>query len=311
MTASKQVLFLHAPTAAQETKDSNLWYRLNAASPNVDTAWYAQTGLDDVTMKALLAEETRPRCTPHGAGALLILRGVNSKHGAAPEDMVSVRLWLDHTKIVKFQYRELDVVDEMALEVERNEGPGTPGDFVVALAYRLTDHMEEIIDSVDTALDTLEDQQSERPATQLRQSIAEMRRKIVRLRRFIAPQRDALDVLIAEPFDWQTDLQEKRLKDIVDRITRLVEQLDTMHHRASILQDFIAVSVAERLNGTMLLLSIVAGIFLPLSFVTGLLGMNVAGIPWSDSPLAFLSISIVLIVIGVITFLSLWKLRRE
>ena len=55
----------------------------------------------------------------------------------------------------------------------------------------------------------------------------------------------------------------------------MVEQLDTMHHRAAILQDFIAVRVAERLNGTMVLLSIVAGVFLPLSFVTGLLGMTV------------------------------------
>lgn len=84
-----------------------------------------------------------------------------------------------------------------------------------------------------------------------------------------------------------------------------------MHHRASIHQDFIAVSVAELLNGNMLLLSIVAGVFLPLGFVTGLLGMNVAGIPWSDSPIAFLSISIVLLIVGVITFVSLWKLRRE
>lgn len=304
---SKQTVPLNA---SAEDGDGPVWHRLSAAVPDVNEVMQSEIGLDALTANAMMAEETRPRCTPHGEGALLILRGVNSEHGAAPEDMVSVRLWLDISKVVTVQYRALDAVDAMAHEIENGNGPGTPGDFIVVLADRLTDRMEEIIDGVDTALDALEEAQSEKPVPQIRQAIAEMRRKIVRLRRFIAPQRDALDVLIAEPFVWQTDLQDRRLKDIVDRITRLVEQLDTMHLRASILQDFIAVRVAERLNGTMVLLAIVAGVFLPLSFVTGLLGMNVSGIPWATSPLAFLTISLVLMAVGIATFIVLWKLRR-
>lgn len=83
-----------------------------------------------------------------------------------------------------------------------------------------------------------------------------------------------------------------------------------MHLRASILQDFIAVRVAERLNGTMVLLSVIAGVFLPLSFVTGLLGMNVAGIPGASSPTAFVVITLVLVAVGIATFITLWRLRR-
>lgn len=238
------------------------------------------------------------------------MRGVNSEHGAAPEDMVSVRIWLDGSKIVTFQYRSLDVIDALLREVEAGNGPNTPGEFIVVLTDRLTDGMEDIIDGIDTELDSLEDAQSSTPVPELRKTIADMRRKIVRLRRFIAPHRDALDVLIDETFDWQTNLQDRRLKDIVDRITRLVEQLDTMHIRATILQDFIAVRVAERLNGTMVLLSLITGVFLPLSFVTGLLGMNVAGIPGASSPTAFVVISLVLVAVGIATFVTLWRLRR-
>ena len=305
-----QILPLKADPEGLAETGAKLWHRLTSDTAGSGSALPGNTGLDALTTSAMTAEETRPRCTPHGEGALLILRGVNSEHGAAPEDMVSVRIWLDGSKVVTFQYRNLDVIDVLVREVEAGHGPETPGDFIVVLSDRLTDRMEDIIDGIDTELDSLEDTQSSTPVPELRKTIADMRRKIVRLRRFIAPQRDALDVLIAETFDWQTDLQDRRLKDIVDRITRLVEQLDTMHLRASILQDFIAVRVAERLNGTMVLLSVIAGVFLPLSFVTGLLGMNVAGIPGASSPTAFVVISLVLVAVGIATFVTLWRLRR-
>lgn len=284
------------------------WHRLKADMPDLEQILGSIDAIDAVTVAALIVEDTRPRCLPHGSGALLILRGVNTEPGADPEDMVSLRLWIDTTKVVTFQVRHLDAVDLLAKELEQGDGPDSPGEFVVVLTDRLTDRMQEIIESVDTALDELEDEQSVKPVPQLRQKITQVRRKIVLLRRFIAPQRDALDVLIAESFDWQTELQERRLTDIVDRITRLVEQLDTMQLRASILQDFVSVRVTERLNKTMVLLSVVAGVFLPLSFVTGLFGMNVAGIPLANQPLAFLWISIGLLFVGLGALFLLLKL---
>ncbi|WP_317054853.1 CorA family divalent cation transporter [Roseovarius rhodophyticola] len=291
----------------QESSDT-AWHRLKADMPELKMALGSIDAVDAVTVAALIAEDTRPRCLPHGSGALLILRGVNTEPGADPEDMVSPRLWIDTTKVVTFQVRHLDAVDVMAREIEAGNGPDSPGEFVVALTDRLTDRMQEVIESVDTALDGLEDEQSLKPVPMLRKEITEIRRKIVLLRRFIAPQRDALDVLIAETFDWQTELQERRLTDIVDRITRLVEQLDTMQLRASILQDFVSVRVTERLNKTMVLLSIVAGVFLPLSFVAGLFGMNVAGIPLATQPFAFLWISVGLLVVGLGALFLLLKL---
>lgn len=285
-----------------------LWHRLKANLPDLDAALRSIDGLDPITVAALTAEDTRPRCLPHGAGALLILRGVNAEPGADPEDMVSLRLWIDRSKVVTFQIRHLDVVDGLARELAEGHGPDTPGEFIVVLTDRLTDRMQEVIETVDQALDALEDEQSSKPVPRLRQSIAEIRRKIVLLRRFIAPQRDALDVLIAETFDWQTELQDRRLKDIADRITRLVEQLDAMQLRASILQDFTSVRVTERLNRTMVLLSIVAGVFLPLSFVASLFGMNVAGIPWATNPIAFLAITVGLFIAGLGTLFLLLKL---
>ena len=86
-----------------------------------------------------------PDVLPHGIGALLILRGVNKEPGADPEDMVSLRLWIDSAKIVTFQLRHLDAVDQMERELIQGNGPSSPGEFVIVLTDRLTDRMQEVI----------------------------------------------------------------------------------------------------------------------------------------------------------------------
>ena len=290
------------------------WHRLDIQAGDLqaeeaEALLRGEFGLDPVTAEALTAEETRPRCMPHGDGALVILRGINSEPGADPEDMVSLRLWIEDRHVVTYQRRRLRSVDEVAAELAAGTGPATPGEFVVFLADRMTDRMQEVVDEIDNGLDALEDAQADRPVPELRHEISELRRKVVILRRFIAPQRDALDVLVTEPFPWQTNVQERRLKDVVDRITRLVEQLDAVHQRAAIVQDYLSVRVAEKLNRTMLLLSVITGVFLPLGFVTGLLGINVAGIPGAEQPDAFLYVAGALVVLGFVELLLIWRMK--
>ena len=132
---------------------------------------------------------------------------------------------------------------------------------------------------------------------------------MVTLRRFIAPQRDALGTLIREPFAWKSKAHERRLKEIVDRVMRLVEQLDEIHARAVIARESLAGYIAERLNRTMALLSIVASVFLPLTFITGLLGINVSGIPFADSDWAFAIVVGGLVVVGVFEVLLFRRFR--
>lgn len=287
--------------------EGTVWYRFGREDPTLAEALQSTLGLDAVTIESLLAEETRPRCTPHGGGTLVILRGVNFNPGAEPEDMIAIRMWIEASRIVSVQGRRLLAADRLAAAFDRGNGPKDPGDFLVMLTDELTDGMQEAIDDVDTDLDRLEDAQGSEPVPALRAEIAQLRRTVATLRRFIAPQRDALDVLIAEPFSWQTQIQERRLKDIVDRVTRLVEQLDEIQMRAAVLQESLAGEVAERLNRTMMLLSVIAGIFLPLSFVAGVLGMNVSGIPGASSPWAF---AVVLLLLAVIAAGVIYLFRK-
>jgi len=93
-----------------------------------------------------------------------------------------------------------------------------------------------------------------------------------------------------------------RLREVADKITRYIEDLDSARERAAVVQDELSSCLAERLNKNTYLLSIIAAIFMPLSLLTGLLGINVGGIPGEKWPWSFASATIGIFVLGVIEY---------
>jgi zinc transporter len=94
--------------------------------------------------------------------------------------------------------------------------------------------------------------------------------------------------------------QRARIREIGDRVFRIVEELDAMGERAAIIQDERRTRISERMDKAIYTLSIIATIMLPLTFVTGLLGMNVGGIPGGEIEWAFWGVSVGMAVIGLI-----------
>jgi zinc transporter len=99
------------------------------------------------------------------------------------------------------------------------------------------------------------------------------------------------------------------LREIADRTTRYVEDLDSARDRAAVTQDELNSRLSERMNKTMYVLSIVAGIFLPLGLLTGLLGINVGGIPGTQSPFAFLIVCALLVLVAILQAVLFKRMR--
>ena len=89
------------------------------------------------------------------------------------------------------------------------------------------------------------------------------------------------------------------LRESADRISRYVEDLEANRDRAAVTQEELATRLAESMNRISYLLTIVAAVFLPLGFLTGLLGINVGGIPLAEDTRGFVIICGVLLVIGI------------
>lgn len=282
------------------------WTHLNRDAPG-NGEWLEASGLDRIVVDALTAEETRPRVTAHAGGVIVVLRGVNLNPGAEPEDMISVRLWIDDRRVIGVWIRPLMAVRDMIEAAERGQGPKTPGGLVARLALRLADRAEPVVATLGERIDTLDEALLAERAELSRKDIAAIRHQAIVLRRYMLPQRDALTTLEIEDRTWLTSSDTAKLREAADRVARLGEDLDAVRDRAQIVQDQILDQRSEVMNRNMFLLSIVAAIFLPLGLLTGLLGINVAGVPGTDTPSAFW---IVCGLLGVLVVVQIWLFRR-
>ncbi|NQW10526.1 MAG: zinc transporter ZntB [Alphaproteobacteria bacterium] len=264
-------------------------------------------GLDSFVIEALTAEETRPRCSLHANGAILILRGVNLNPGAEPEDMVSVRLWIEGHQVVGVWVRPLTAVADLLETLRQGRGPVSPGDLVAKLTARLIDRVEPVVASLNERIDGMEETVLTAVTAALRVELTKVRRTSILLRRYMFPQRDALTTLEIEDLPWLQETDRHRIREAGNRVTRLAEELDAIRERATIIYDEIMNRQSEAMNRHMLTLSIVAAIFLPLSLLTGLLGINVGGIPGGDSPWGFTLVTVALLILGGLQY---WAIRK-
>jgi zinc transporter len=113
--------------------------------------------------------------------------------------------------------------------------------------------------------------------------------------------------LQTEPIAIFDDVDRARLREITDRLTRYIEELDAARERAAVTQEELAGRMSDQMNRIMYILSIVTGIFLPLGLLTGLLGINVGGMPGVESEMAFTIVCIVLVVLFAV---AVWVFRR-
>ncbi|MDH4229849.1 MAG: zinc transporter ZntB [Nitrospirota bacterium] len=265
-----------------------VWVHLHF--PNVEARrWLRhQPGVEEVVYEALVADETRPRAVAQGSGLMANLRGVNLNPGADPEDMVSIRIWLEPGRIITARRRQLSSAVDMRAAFQRGQGPETPAQLFVLLAERLADQTSDMVESLADQVDSLEAAAALDDPRPARRVLAECRRQAVALRRFIAPQRDALSRAGHERIAVLDDTDRLHLREIADRLTRVVEELDAARERAQVIQEEIASRMGEQLNRRIYVLSLVAGVFLPLSFLTGLFGINVGGIPGAENPNGFI-----------------------
>jgi zinc transporter len=271
--------------------------------------WLRQhSGIGEAMVDAMLEEDIRPRSLQSGDGVLTILRGVNLNPGSDVEDMVSIRVWVEPGRIVSTRRRQLMSVQRIQEELQVGHGPAHAGAFLSEVVGYLGDRIAEVIDSIDGAIEQAEAAMADRRRFSYHGEFSQLRRKTAHIRRYLAPQREALDRLsrIQNPVFTPADLV--ALQEETNRMTLFVEELDLARERAMVAQEEMLGNLAYEQNSKMYLLSLVAVIFLPLTFLTGLMGMNVAGLPGTEDPAAFAILVILMLGMGVgILALFRWK----
>jgi len=268
-----------------------IWMHLCRNQPGIQTWLESTYDIPEPTAELLVSDETRPRAFREGNTLVATLRGINFNPNAEPEDMVSMQLWSDGKRVITLRRLPLQTPRDTLRDIDIGRGPGDAGALITSLTEHMIARMNRSIIDMNDHIDELEEADLDGDTEPLLEKIAIIRRNCLALKRHMSPQHEAFERISREAPEWFEDHDRREIAETIDRLSRYLDDIDISKESAVVLQDDIRARTASRSERTSYLLTIVAAIFLPLGFVTGLLGINVGGMPGVEDPDAFWIVS--------------------
>lgn len=289
-----------------KTAKQPVWVHLKADEDR-SSAWLNNdSDLHTVAIQSLLSEETRPRTLSRGNRLLLTLRGVNTAVTQRADDLISLRLWSDGTRLVTSYLRPLVCSTDMRQWLEDGEGPIDVADAITLIVDAVVDSFHDTISAFDEQVIVFEHALLEQTDNDSRAKLSQLRKQLISVRRHLVPQREALERLASCTIDWLDENHRISIRESNDRLMRFIEQIEELRDRASLAQEELVARLSEDTSRRSYVFAVVATLFLPLSFLTGLLGINVGGMPGVDSEWAFWWVASICAGLGV----ALWAAFR-
>lgn len=271
------------------TDEGPVWIDLDFDEAAFPSELSERLELSDSTRSFLCDDFRRNRRVVVPEGLLLRVcftgeRSETSAHGSA----VLLGLLLTRQRIVSVRRGGVPEIDELW---DSLEGGSETADcawrilalLVTRIASRIEENLERIGDGVDDLEEAVFEDDDELPIEELGQ----LRRQLIRDRRYITSLSRVLEETAQ---DREMNLDAESVEELTTAVQAMLRQERTITfflERANLLQDQIQSHLTERTNEATLRLGVVATVFLPLGFLTGLLGINVAGIPGTHDPWAF------------------------
>lgn len=288
-----------------------LWVHLNLRFEGAADWLRDESGLDDWTVETLSdIGESRPRAVVHKNSLLLVLRTVNLTPRSEPDDMVFLRLFADKNRLITVRLHPAIDFKSIMDDFNSNEGPTDMNGLIEVVLENTLGSTADTISDLEDEMDEMEETlvAKKQPDT-LFTDFSEIMRKLVIMHRFLSPERDALETLTRHNPTWFNANMKRSARDSFHRMQRIIEDIDLLRERVHINQDVLGRYDAKKSQRNMYMLSVIATVFLPLSFLTGLFGMNVGGIPFSEDANGLLITFIFISMFGVLMLIAFKKLK--
>ncbi len=278
-----QVPFEHEPVAGPER--GFVLIAGSLSSPQFKS--WLKDHLDPSAAEGLTATDQHTRCIVVDDRALIVLRIVRSRSDPDELSKQTMSIWIEKNRVIIASKLAITELVSIAAWQASKHAPLTPADLIARMGTRAADRIEPLVEHLGDLLDGIEEAMMSERDEQQRQKLTRLRRSIINLRRVLWPQRDVLNTLEIEDLSFLSARDRARLKEASARSARLGDELQVLAERAALIHEQVLDTRAEQMNRTMLVLTAATVIAMPMTVVSGLLGMNVAGIPFNQNPEAF------------------------
>jgi zinc transporter len=285
-----------------------LWLHFTLSDVRAQHWIEEQAPIPDDARLALCEPDARVGAEIFADSFVAVLGDLHHDFRGDPEQVGELRIYVDARRMISVRRRPLRTTDRLRHEMRSGCEHTTPialfTHLIELLAHTFAAVVVELTDEIDEAEDRVLAGRYLDQGT----SLARMRRVMVRLRRFIASDRAALVHLASRlPAVFAAE-DRQHLREAIDTLDAVAQDLELVQERARLLQEEIAGRVGEATNRNLYVLSIVTTLLLPITLITGVFGMNVAGLPWLEHPQGFWLVMVVMLVALVV---SLYFLRRR
>ena len=294
--------------AVLASEDTMVWLHFDQSDAEARTWIETSDHLPDAAKAILLKSDTHMRIESAGRGLAGVVGDLHHDFRESPNQLDVLRLYIDNHCLISVRRNPLSSVLKLRQAIGEGLRVERPITLITHFLHHLTDTlgdvMLELADDVDAVEDTILLGRPSRPGEEL----GRIRRVAAQLRRHMVPQQHALLGLLSHLPDWIGSADATQLRNAVERLAALGHDLELVQERSRLLQEQASARLAEMTGRNLYILAVATTIFLPITFLTGVFGMNLGGLPYLQNPHGFW-FGIGLMVVTVVV--TLFLLRRS
>ena len=260
-------------------------------------------GLHPLVLEDILNTDQRPKLEDYGEYSYIVLRMLHYQDRSGQIESEQISLILGRNFVFSFQEgKEGDVFGPLRERIRNNKGRirKLKADY---LAYALLDAVVDqyflIMEKLGERIEVLEEELVARPKTDTLREIHSLKREMIFLRKAVWPLREVIGGLERGESSLIQDPTRIYLRDVYDHTIQVMDSIETFRDMVSGMLDIYLSSISNRLNAVMKVLTIIATIFMPLTFLAGVYGMNFKHMPELEWRWGYPALWLVMIVIGV------------
>ena len=257
-------------------------------------------------LEDIMNTEQRPKIEDYDKYMYCVLKMVymdKRKHICVEQ----VSIILGDTYVISFQERTGDVFESIRQRLKNKKGRirTLKADYLAySLIDSIIDHYFVILESIGEVIEGLEEEVIERPTRKTLLNIHKLKRNMLYLRKSVWPLRELVSYLKRSESDLIEDNTGFYLSDVYDHTIQVIDTLESFRDMVSGMLDIYLSSISNKMNEVMKVLTIIATIFIPLTFIAGIYGMNFAYMPelqWKWGYFAVLGVMLI-VFIGMIIY---------
>ena len=259
--------------------------------------------IDPLILEDILCTHQRPKLEEYEDYLYLVFKGIsvdtNNDFNLRYEQ---ISMLLMEKYVITFKERADDIFKPIyhRLNISKGQMRQFGSDY---LAYVILDTVVDeyfvVEDSLDEVVDSLEESLLDNPSNETLNSLQQLRSELISMKRSISPLRELLDKIHHSDIGLLKEQTLRFFNDVHDHVLRITDSIESYRERIIAMQDIYLTSISNKMNETMRVLTVLASIFIPLTFIVGIYGMNFENMPELKWRWAYPSMWLLFFTIGV------------